>query len=131
MPVRNRATKQRAALTRALAEQDGFRSAQDIHRTLLEGGDSVGLATVYRNLALMAELDEIDMILREDGEALYRSCRDSSHHHHLVCRECGKAVEVTAPPMESWAEQVAAEQGFSDVTHLVELFGRCRDCSDS
>ncbi|HQF04002.1 MAG TPA: transcriptional repressor, partial [Phycicoccus sp.] len=48
------------------------------------------------------------------------------HHHHLVCRECGRTVEVEGPPaFEAWSDQVSAEHGFRDVTHTLEIFGTC------
>jgi Fur family transcriptional regulator, ferric uptake regulator len=58
----------------------------------------------------------------------YRRC-SRSHHHHLVCRSCGLAVEVTGPPVEAWAARVAAEHGFNEVSHDVEIFGQCADCA--
>ena len=51
-----------------------------------------------------------------------------AHHHHLVCRKCGTAVEVSGLAAETWAAEVAAAHGFSDVSHTFELFGTCADC---
>ena len=48
--------------------------------------------------------------------------------HHLVCRSCGTTVEVTDPPVERWASRIAAEHGFADVQHQVEVFGTCANC---
>jgi len=115
------------AVSTLLAEAGGFRSAQDLHDALRARGVSVGMATVYRNLGLMAELGEVDTLVREDGETLYRRCSDV-HHHHLICRQCGRAVEIDGPALEQWAIAVATEHGFSDVTHQLELFGRCATC---
>jgi len=70
----------------------------------------------------------VDVLRTDDGESMYRRC-SSGHHHHLVCRECGRAVEVAGPAVEKWADQVAAAHGFTDVTHTVEIFGRCPECS--
>ncbi len=127
---RQRTTRQRVAVSALLAESGEFRSAQDIHAALRARGDSVGLATVYRNLGLMAELGEVDTLVRDDGETLYRQCSDV-HHHHLVCRGCGRTVEIAGPAVEKWANAVAAEHGFSDVSHQLELFGLCAACRDS
>lgn len=124
---RQRTTRQRVAVSTLLAEAGGFRSAQDLHDALRARGVSVGMATVYRNLGLMAELGEVDTLVREDGETLYRRCSDV-HHHHLICRQCGRAVEIDGPALEQWAIAVATEHGFSDVTHQLELFGRCATC---
>ena len=124
---RQRTTRQRVAVAELLAESDEFRSAQDLHAALRARGVSVGLATVYRNLGLMAELGEVDTLVRDDGETLYRQCSDV-HHHHLVCRSCGRTVEIAGPAVEKWANAVAAEHGFSEVSHQLELFGLCSEC---
>ena len=64
-----------------------------------------------------------------DGEALYRRC-STGHHHHLTCRQCRRTVEVDSAAVERWARKVAAENGFADVEHVVEVFGTCRECLD-
>ena len=63
----------------------------------------------------------------DDGEAVYRACRTGDHHHHLVCRVCGRTLEIEGPAVERWTESVAAAHGFRDVTHTVEIFGTCPD----
>src|SRR3954469_2992202 len=88
-PVKGRATRQRAAVAAALAEVDEFRSAQELHDLLKHRGDSVGLTTVYRTLQSLADAGEVDVLRTDDGESVYRRCSDG-HHHHLVCRSCGK-----------------------------------------
>lgn len=122
-----RHTRQRAAVTALLREVDGFHSAQDLHAMLRERGQRVGLTTVYRTLQAMAELGEVDVMSPTGGEALYRRC-SQGHHHHLVCRSCGRAVEVAGPAVEAWADRVAAAHGFTDVRHTVEIVGTCPDC---
>ena len=110
-PVRGRSTRQRAAVAAALDEVDEFRSAQDLHDMLKHKGDSVGLTTVYRTLQSLADAGEVDVLRTSDGESVYRRCASGDHHHHLVCRVCGKAVEVEGPAVEKWAEAIAAEHG--------------------
>jgi Fur family ferric uptake transcriptional regulator len=121
-----RSTRQRTAVARALAEADGFRSAQELHAALR---DEVGLTTVYRTLSAMADSGEVDVLRTGDGEAAYRRCATEEHHHHLVCRACGATVEVAGPAVERWAETVASEHGFTAVSHTVEVFGTCRACT--
>jgi Fur family ferric uptake transcriptional regulator len=125
---RLRPTRQRLAVSAALAETTGFHSAQEIHDLVARRGESVGLATVYRTLTALAEAGELDTMRSEEGESIYRRCSDS-HHHHLVCRSCGRTVEVEGPAVERWTNAVAAEHGFSDVSHTLELFGTCTDCA--
>jgi Fur family ferric uptake transcriptional regulator len=123
-----RNTRQRRAVGAILDDLDGFASAQEIHDILARRGDKVGLSTVYRNLQSLVEAAEVDSLRGDDGEVLYRRC-SSGHHHHLVCRDCGRTVEVEGPAVERWADRVAAEHGFSDVAHTLEVFGTCSECS--
>ena len=122
-----RPTRQRRAVADALASFDDFRSAQEIHDLLSRRGDPVGLATVYRTLQRLADAGEVDVLRTEDGEAIYRRCSDT-HHHHLVCRACGRTVEVEGPAVERWTRSIAAEHGYDDVSHTLEIFGTCAEC---
>jgi len=106
---------------------DDFRSAQDIHDLLGRGETPVGLATVYRTLNALVETGEVDMLRTEDGEAIYRRCSET-HHHHLVCRACGATIEVEGPAVERWTSTIAAEHGYSDISHTLEIFGTCPSC---
>lgn len=124
-----RNTRQRAMIAALLDETDDFVSAQTLHERLRAQGDSVGLATVYRTLQTFADSGAVDVLSSADGEALYRRCEDSGHHHHLVCRRCGRTVEITPDGFEAWASAVAREHGFSDLQHTLEVFGLCGDCA--
>lgn len=122
-----RQTRQRTAVSELLQSTGEFRTAQQLHAQLRESEANVGLTTVYRTLAMMAESGEVDVILGEDGEARYRAC-GTDHHHHLVCRECGYTVEVKATGVERWARRTAADHGFTDVAHTLEIIGLCDTC---
>jgi len=122
-----RATRQRAAVSAMLDRLDDFRSAQEIHERLRAAGQGIGLTTVYRTLQVLADAGEVDVLRTEGGEAVYRRCSDT-HHHHLVCRSCGATVEVEGPAVEKWTRAVADEHGYSDVSHTLELFGTCPAC---
>lgn len=128
VPAR-RQTRQRAAVAAALESLDDFRSAQEIHDDLRRSGEGVGLTTVYRALQALAADGLVDVIVRSDGEAVYRRCSSRGHHHHLVCRSCRAAIEVEAPSVEEWASRVAHQHGFTEVSHTVEVFGICPDCT--
>ena len=123
-----RPTRQRTAVASALERSDEFRSAQDIHTLLREAGEAIGLTTVYRALQAMADAGQVDVLRTDDGEAVYRRC-STGHHHHLVCRTCGRTVEVDGPAVERWADRVARNHGFVDVSHTLEVFGTCATCA--
>lgn len=128
--VSPRPTRQRRAITDALERADDFQSAQEIHDALRHAGDKVGLATVYRALQAMADAGEVDVLHGAAGETTYRRC-SPDHHHHLVCRVCGRTVEIVAPTVEKWARSIAAEHDFAEVSHTVELLGVCSSCRAS
>jgi Fur family ferric uptake transcriptional regulator len=123
-----RPTRQRRAVATALQSCDDFRSAQEIHDLLRRTGENVGLSTVYRTLQALADNGDVDVLRTEDGEAAYRRC-STTHHHHLVCRSCGRTVEVEGPTVERWSSAVAADHGFTDVSHTLEIFGTCPSCA--
>jgi Fur family ferric uptake transcriptional regulator len=129
--VQRRNTSQRAAISELLGGTDEFVSAQDLHASLRASGSTVGLATVYRALQDMATAGAVDAVRNENGEVLYRRCAVPSHHHHLVCRTCGRTEEIDAPAVEAWARGVAEKYGYTDVDHDVELFGLCSTCSQA
>ncbi|MCX6428775.1 MAG: Fur family transcriptional regulator [Actinobacteria bacterium] len=110
-----------------LERAGGFASAQEIHKLMQREGEKIGLTTVYRSLQSLLGDKIVDVLRRDDGEAIYRLCGDS-HHHHLVCKSCGKAVEIEGGAIEKWAKAVALEHGFRDIGHSAELFGTCADC---
>ena len=124
----SRQTRQGQAVLNVVLGSDNFRSAQDIHAELRAGGETVGLTTVYRHLALLTEEGRLDALQTAEGELVYRRCHSDQHHHHVVCRQCGRGTEVEVPDLERWAESTAAELGYSDVSHTVEIFGVCADC---
>lgn len=123
-----RMTRQRAAVRDALDERPDFTSAQQLYTILKSAGTSVGLATVYRTLQSLAEEGEVDVLRTEDGENLYRRCARTEHHHHLVCRVCGRTVEIDGPTVETWATHVGESHGFTGIEHTIELFGTCAEC---
>lgn len=125
-----RMTKQRAAVLDALASSAEFRSAQAWHESLRQDGSTVGLATVYRALQALAEGGDIDAVVTDSGETLYRRCEaGDEHHHHLRCRLCGRAEDIDMPEFEAWAERIARTHGYSSIDHTVELTGVCDDCA--
>jgi Fur family ferric uptake transcriptional regulator len=122
-----RSTRQRAAISGLLEKLDDFRSAQELHDELRTRGENIGLTTVYRTLQSMSAAGLLDTLRNDTGESVYRRC-STDHHHHLVCRGCGCTVEVGDREVETWAARVAAEHGFRDVGHTIEIFGTCSGC---
>ena len=125
----SRTTAQKTAIHNQLRQTQDFISAQELHKQLQEQGIRIGLATVYRQLNALAASGHADT-LRMGGEQLFRDCAERSpeHHHHLVCEQCGKTVDIE-PPEEQWFTQVAQHHGFKVRTHVIEIFGICQECA--
>jgi Fur family ferric uptake transcriptional regulator len=128
-PPHERSTRQKRALAAILDASDGFRSAQDLHAELHAQGQNIALTTVYNQVRALVEAGELDALRGDDGETRYRRCTSEEHHHHLVCRMCGTAIEVEGPEVERWAARTGNQHGFVGVTHTVEILGTCPDCA--
>lgn len=123
-----RATRQRAAVISALEQMPNFVSVKDIHLELQRRQISVGLTTIYRTLQALVDLGVVDSLHMTNGETLYRHCHANGHHHHLVCTNCGRTVEVDGGPVEEWANSLAEAAGFVVTNHVAEIFGLCSSC---
>jgi Fur family ferric uptake transcriptional regulator len=110
-----------------LERAGGFASAQEVYQLMQREGQSIGLTTVYRSLQSLVNDKIVDLLRRDDGEAIYRLCGET-HHHHLVCKGCGDTVEIEGGAIEKWALNVAKEHGFREVGHTAEIYGLCQKC---
>ena len=122
--TRSRSTRQAAAILAVMSGMPAFCGARDIYRALRDGGQQVGLATVYRHLRVLAERGEVDTIHTASGEGRYR-LRASSATCHLTCRACGQVVAVDGTEILDWGKQVAAEAGYTFTGYTAALSGRC------
>lgn len=132
--ARTRNTPRKRALLEILEDADGFLSAAELHDRirvhLAARGLRVGITTVYNQLRKLADTGVVDTLHGDEGETLYWLPRQARHHHYLVCRACGLAVEVVAEPVEEWADSLGATAGFRDISHTFELYGLCQRCGD-
>ena len=103
----------------------------DIHDLLRSHGEKIGLATVYRHLQAMTDAGEVDVVRTPDGQASYRGCGQATHdhHHHLICRQCGRTVELELDGIEELIARLASENGYTEVDHSIELRGLCPACA--
>lgn len=123
-----RVTRPRMLIEQTLSELSRFATAQEITDILRHRGTRIGTTTAYRNLQLMADQGKLD-IIHLNGETLYRTCIDRHHHHHIMCRSCGKTIEIEIPGLEQWIEQAVAKLHYTGVTHELEIYGICPHCA--
>ena len=120
-----RITQPRVAIIEALIRRDRPVSIEQLHRDL--ANDACDLVTVYRCLAVFVELGLVRRCFFHNGTGLYEINLNDSHHHHIVCRSCGKVERIDATFTEN-TEQLLRERGYEQVTNLVEFFGVCPEC---
>jgi Fur family ferric uptake transcriptional regulator len=123
-----RLTRARRAVADAIGRQEGHFTAEDVRVAARTGRRPVGRATIFRSLDLLAEMGLVERVDLPSGEHAYVTCEPASHHHHLVCSECGRSVEIGELGLQPILAKVAASTGFAVDAHRLELFGRCPDC---
>ncbi len=105
---------------------DRHLSAEDIYKALLDAGEEIGLATVYRVLTQFEAAGLVNRNHFEGGQAIFE-LNQGGHHDHLVCLKCGKVVEFMDPVIEERQKQIAKENGFEITDHSLILYGHCND----
>jgi Fur family transcriptional regulator, ferric uptake regulator len=125
-----RAGGARRAVVEVLGRQKCCLSAQEIFDRLRGAKRPVGIASVYRALETLSELRLVKRVDAGDGIARYeRAAPDGDHHHHLVCRECGKVEAFSDPRLERTVDRVADTLGYDVDEHEIVLTGACSDCA--
>ncbi|HEB82809.1 MAG TPA: ferric iron uptake transcriptional regulator [Gammaproteobacteria bacterium] len=105
-------------------------SAEDIYRALLEDGEEIGLATVYRVLTQFEAAGLVERHHFESGQAVFE-LNEKGHHDHIVCVSCGKVEEFYDEMIEKRQREVAADKGYEVTEHSLTLYGKCPACQKS
>jgi Fur family transcriptional regulator, ferric uptake regulator len=107
--------------------KDHHVSAEDVYRFLVESGDDIGLATVYR---VLTQFEEAGLVVRHhfsDEHSVFE-LDNGTHHDHLVCVKCGKVREFFDQAIEDRQQQVAKDAGFEITDHSLNIYGICKAC---
>lgn len=112
-----------------IARRGGHFTAADLLAEAHSRDVHVGRATVFRTLDLLAEQGDLERIDLPSGEHAYVSCAPHEHHHHVVCRQCGKSVDVIDPGLQAVVRAIGERSGFRIDSHRLELFGLCPECA--
>ena len=123
-------TKQRRTVLRAFLECKIHVSVEELYQIVLKTEPKIGLATVYRTLALLTKSGLASEMDFGDGQKRYESSYQTEHHDHMVCTGCGKIIEFNHPLIEKYQEEVANENKFEITSHKLDLFGLCQDCQN-
>ncbi len=124
-------TPQRQRILEVFCEHpDAHLSAEDVYQIVRVDSSDIGLATVYRTLELLSELELLSKINFGDGRSRYELSRtgEGHHHHHLICLACGKVSEFDDDLLDQLEKEVSVKNGFQILDHQVKFFGYCQNC---
>ncbi|BCK00022.1 Fur family transcriptional regulator [Anaerocolumna chitinilytica] len=129
-------TTQRVDILEALEiRPDKHLTAEEIYEIVKEKNPDIGLATVYRTIQLLAELNLIDKLNLGDGYVRYEignmdeEQKTHHHHHHLICLGCGNVLTFQGDLLDTLEGQIQKTMGFEVVDHEVKMYGYCKDCA--
>ena len=123
-------TEQRAIILQILINLDDHLNAEEVHAIIKEKypNQNIGIATIYRTLNFLEEVELISSIsFGKDGKK-YESNNKNQHHDHLICTSCGKIVEFLDDEIEKRQEDVALKNGFKITDHTMQIYGICDTC---
>lgn len=128
-------TPQRKAVLQLFLDRRGEHlSAEDVYDVLRGEKSDIGIATIYRSLELLAELGLLQRINFDDDRTRYEMndpTEGGHQHHHLVCKKCGKIIEVSDDLLEPLEKEITKKTGFKIVDHQVKFIGYCKECQES
>lgn len=104
-------------------------SAEDVYKALLESGEEIGLATVYRVLTQFEAAGLVSRLSIDGGHAVFE-LEDGAHHDHLLCVSCNEIEEFVDEVIEQRQRAIAAERGFEMTEHSLYIYGICKRCQE-
>ncbi|OGT35080.1 MAG: transcriptional repressor [Gammaproteobacteria bacterium RIFCSPHIGHO2_12_FULL_37_14] len=107
--------------------KDHHLSAEDIYRVLLESGEEIGLATIYR---VLTQFETAGLVIKhhfEGGQSVFE-LDHGTHHDHLVCVKCGQVEEFVDPIIETRQQEIAKQAGYTITDHSLNIYGICKRC---
>ena len=125
-----KATRPRLMILQLLEDaEERHLTAEGVYRSLLDAGEEVGLATVYR---VLTQFEQAGLVKRHhfDGERAFFELDENKHHDHMVCMRCGKVEEFVNDEIERLQREVAAQHDFKLTDHRMELYGLCENCRE-
>jgi Fur family ferric uptake transcriptional regulator len=121
-------TRPRELIANILGREKRFLSAAEIHQILEAATAKVSLSTVYRTLEFLQSKGDVTARSDPAGEAAYMLCEPERHHHHAICRTCGRVEDVDCAAMDQFSNALRTLNGFELDGHAMEFFGRCSAC---
>ena len=124
-------TPQRRAVLNVIIKNEGKHlTTEEIYDLVKADCPEIGLATVYRTLQLLEELNVILKLSLDDGKNRYEliHTEEDHHHHHLICAVCGSVTEVEGDLLEILEKEIEKKYNFRITNHVLKFFGTCSEC---
>ncbi|MFW5999346.1 MAG: Fur family transcriptional regulator [Halanaerobiaceae bacterium] len=126
-----RLTTQRKDILRILIDNPGEHfSAEQLLEEVKAVNPDIGMATIYRNLELFCQLGIVHQLDFNNSYKFYELNIENEHHHHLVCRNCGRIIEFNDRVLEEFESRLEKEYDFSIFDHRIKFYGLCSDCRE-
>jgi Fur family peroxide stress response transcriptional regulator len=122
-----RITPQRMAVLRVLAASEGHPTVETIYEKIRAEFPTTSLATIYKTVSLLKEINEVLELGFADGSNRYDGNKPFPHPH-VICTKCKKIIDPDLSSLKDMTKEVAEETGFQIITHRLDFFGICRDC---
>ncbi|ADQ14878.1 Fur family transcriptional regulator [Halanaerobium hydrogeniformans] len=124
-------TRQREIIVETILENENWHfNAEDLFAAVKEKDSEIGMATIYRTLELLEKLDLIHILDFNDDSRVYELYLKDHHHHHLICKGCGKLVEFSDQGIDYFEKELEDKYDFSIDEHKLRFYGYCGDCRD-
>jgi len=117
----------RLLLFQELSTSENPLSPQELYRRLIKQQKKIGLTSIYRCLDLFESLGIVFKFIN-GSSVRYKFCEMGNHHHHVVCKACGKVVEIDFCNISDWSEKVMESTGYQVTDHQLNFYGYCKDC---
>ncbi|MFL0247088.1 Fur family transcriptional regulator [Candidatus Clostridium stratigraminis] len=126
-------TPQRRAIVDNIIKNEGSHlTTEELYDLVKQECPEIGLATVYRTVQLLEELNVVSKLDLNDGCYRYELVHEDEnhHHHHLICSNCGKVIEVQGDLLEVLEHEIESKYNFKIKNHSVKFYGICNECKD-
>lgn len=122
-------TKQRELIIDTILEKENWHfTAEELFEAVRERDNEIGMATVYRTIELLKELEIIHVLDFNEESRKYELFVEDSHHHHLICKRCGKLIEFNDKDIDYFEKELEKKYDFSVTEHKLSFYGYCSKC---
>lgn len=125
---RLRMSHPRLLIYKELSQAKDPLSAQELFQSLIKKEKRIGLTSIYRCLDLLESMGMAFKIIN-GSNVRYKLCELENHHHHVVCKACGKIMEFDLCEIQNWSEKIMESTGFQITDHQLNFYGFCKECN--